>query len=62
MGVQVAAGADDPKTGMTLDELAAFVQQAMRLDVPGDSPVVVNIGFRSQIQKIGTKQKERRPG
>ncbi|WP_453974545.1 hypothetical protein [Brevibacterium pityocampae] len=47
---------------MTLDELAAFVQQAMRLDVPGDSPVVVNIGFRSQIQKIGTRQKERRPG
>lgn len=42
--------AGDPQAGMTLDELAAFVQQAMRYEMPGTEVVRVGIGWRSQIQ------------
>jgi hypothetical protein len=48
-------GARDKKQGMTLEELASFVQQALRMDVPGDTPVKVTNGFRQQIQKLEVK-------
>lgn len=36
--------AADPKTGITLDEMAAFVQEAMREEVAGDAVVYVDGG------------------
>lgn len=35
----VKADAADAKRGMTLDELAAFAQETMRAEVPGDTIV-----------------------
>ncbi|HEY3683444.1 MAG TPA: hypothetical protein VGL93_10415 [Streptosporangiaceae bacterium] len=32
----------DKRHGLTLDELARFVQDAYRKDIPGDAPVRVN--------------------
>ena len=42
----------DPKQGMTLEELADFVQTAYRLDMDPKALVHVKIGFRSQIQSL----------
>lgn len=50
----VTLTADDPKAGLTLAELAVFVQQAMRLDTPPETPVHVAIGFGAQVQRITT--------
>lgn len=47
-----SAQAQDPKVGMTLGELAAFVQTALRLDLERDTPITVSIGWRTQIQRI----------
>lgn len=49
------AEATDPKAGMTLTELAAFVQTAMRDDAPGDVPVKVIVNFRGGIKKLETR-------
>ena len=46
------AEADDRKLGMTLDELAAFVQAAMRLGLPGDARITVSIGWSQQVESI----------
>lgn len=37
----VSVEATDPKTGMTLDEMAAFVQDAMRADIDGATQIKV---------------------
>lgn len=43
----------DDKNGMTLDELASFVQAAMKDGVPGDArPKVVTTGFSARIRKL----------
>ncbi|ARO11702.1 hypothetical protein BMR99_03430 [Propionibacterium freudenreichii] len=42
--------AADPRTGMTLDEMAALVQDAMRADIDGATPIKVTVGFRSQVR------------
>lgn len=52
MSTSVKREATNKKEGMTLDELASFVQQAMKLDIPGDSTVKVVNGFRQQIQTL----------
>jgi len=52
--VRVERKAEDKKAGMTLDELAAFVQEAMRHDVPGDTRITALAGFRAQLQAVGT--------
>ena len=46
----VSVEAIDPKAGMTLDEMAGLVQDAMRADIDGATPVKVTVGFRSQIR------------
>lgn len=46
------AAADDPKRGMTLDELARFVQQAMRDGIDGTATVKVVVTWRSGIKRI----------
>lgn len=51
----VAAVAEDDKTGMTLDELAAFVQEAMRAEVPGDARVHVRVNFKGGIKRLETR-------
>ncbi|MBT2213512.1 hypothetical protein [Actinomadura sp. NEAU-AAG7] len=48
----VKAAAEDRRHGMTLDELAAFVQEAMREEIPGDATVTVIATWRSTIRKV----------
>jgi len=47
--------AADPKTGMTLDELAVFVQEAMRAGIAGDTPVKAVVSMRGGIKKLETR-------
>jgi hypothetical protein len=42
----------DKGSHLTLDEVAAWVQDAMRSGASGDSPVVVRAGFSGKLQKI----------
>jgi len=51
----VTAVAEDGKQGMTLDELAAFVQAAMRAEVPGGTRVQVRVNFTGGIKKLETR-------
>ncbi|GAA0969886.1 hypothetical protein GCM10009555_017800 [Acrocarpospora macrocephala] len=53
--VEVEADATDPKRGMTLDEMAAFVQEAMRAEVPGDTPVKIRVNWSSGIKRLEIK-------
>jgi len=41
---------------MTLDELGAFVQLAMLMDLPGDTKISAKVGWRQQLQSVATKQ------
>ena len=50
------AWADDPKQGMTLDEMAAFVQQAMRAEIPGDTVVKAQVTMRGTIKRLETRR------
>lgn len=50
--------ATDPKTGMTLDEMAALVQDAMRADIDGATPIKATVGFHSQV-RIAKIEEER---
>lgn len=47
----------NPRHGLTLDEAAALIQEAMRADIPGDTPVLVRTGWHQQIQRasIGSR-------
>jgi hypothetical protein len=51
----VQAEAADPKLGMTLDELAAYVQEALRAEVPGDARIHVRVNFKGGIRRVETK-------
>lgn len=51
----VKAEAADPKHGMTLDELAAFVQKALREDVPGHTTVKIVATWRGTIKRTEVK-------
>lgn len=51
----VKAEAADTKRGMTLDELAAFVQAAHRAEIPGDAVVKVVVNLRSGIKRAEAK-------
>ena len=46
------AQADDRKIGITLDELAAFVQASTQLGLPGDARITVDIGWSGQVESI----------
>lgn len=48
--------ADDPKDGMTLEELAAFVQWAMRSNTPMNSKVECTANWRGGIRKLEVPQ------
>jgi hypothetical protein len=47
--------AEDQKQGMTLDELAAFVQNALRHDIPGGTRMHVRVNVRGGIKRIETR-------
>lgn len=49
---KVTADAADTRKGMTLDELAAFVQEAMRAEIDGDTVLKQTANWRSGIKKI----------
>lgn len=51
----VKAEAADPKHGMTLDELAAFVQEAMRAEIPGTTVVRATATWRASIKRAEVK-------
>lgn len=51
----IRAEAADPKAGMTLLELAAFVQAAMRDDAADDVPLKVVVNLRGGIKKLETR-------
>lgn len=53
--ITTGAVADDQKQGMTLDELAAFVQNALRQEIPGDARIRVTAGFKGGIKRIETR-------
>jgi len=53
--IQISAEADDPKAGMTLDELAEFVEQARQHDIPGATHLHVRVNMRGGIKRIETK-------
>lgn len=55
--VNVGASTDDKKEGLTLGELASFVQSAMRADMKPTTRIRVNVGVRSQIIRIYTENK-----
>lgn len=46
--------ATDVKAGMTLDEIAQFVEQARALGVPGDTHVKAESGLKMQLRKLKT--------
>jgi len=46
----VSVEANDPKTGMTLDEMAGLIQDAMRADIDGSTPIKATVGFRAQVR------------
>lgn len=48
----VTADAANPKGGMTLDELAAFVQEAMRAGFDGSTGIRVRTGYVGQIRHL----------
>ncbi|MFG2001716.1 hypothetical protein ACGFNU_21450 [Spirillospora sp. NPDC048911] len=49
------AEAADPKHGMTLDELAAFVEEARGAEIPGTTIVKATATWRSSIKKLEVK-------
>jgi hypothetical protein len=51
----IRAEASDPKAGMTLTELAAFVQEAMRAEVPGEARIWVRVNFTGGIKRMETR-------
>jgi hypothetical protein len=51
----VQADAVDPKTGMTLDELATYVQEALRADVPGEARIQARVNMRGGIKRLETR-------
>jgi hypothetical protein len=53
--ITTGAVADDQKAGMMLDELAAFVQEAMRAGIPGDTIVKARVTMRGTIKSLETK-------
>lgn len=53
--VKISHKAEDTTHGMTLDELAAFVQEAMREEVPGDTVVKITSTWRQSIKKISVQ-------
>lgn len=51
----VKAEAADPKLGMTLDELASYVEEARRAEVPGSAHVYVRVNLKGGIKRAETK-------
>ena len=44
--------AADPKRGMTLDEVAAFVQEAMRQEIPGETIIRQTTTWKQSIKRL----------
>jgi hypothetical protein len=53
--IRIEEPAVDLKAGMTLDELAAFVQQAMRAEIPGSTGIKALVNMRGGIKKLETR-------
>jgi hypothetical protein len=57
MGRQLGVFAQDERVGMTLDELASFVQLAMREDMPGTAVLRVQLGWGQQVKWLKVEEK-----
>ena len=53
--VHLASQAADDKTGMTLNELCAFVELVTDAGVPGDSVLQARVGFGGQVRELKTR-------
>src|SRR5690606_8961172 len=51
---RIEGSAADQKAGMTLDELAAIVQEAMRAGLPGDTRLRAWVNMRGGIKRLET--------
>jgi hypothetical protein len=51
----VKAEAIDPKAGMTLDELAAYIAECQEAEVPGNVRVRVRVNVRGGIKAVETR-------
>jgi hypothetical protein len=47
--------ATNPKAGLTLDELAVFVNEARHDGIPGDTIIKVRVNFKGGIRRVETK-------
>ncbi|MFJ4026044.1 hypothetical protein ACIPWF_00690 [Paenarthrobacter sp. NPDC089989] len=52
--IQVTRDAENPKAGVTLAELGQFIQEADRAGIDPRTPVLVRVGFGSQIKQLKT--------
>lgn len=59
MNVGISVAAKDRKTGMTLDELSSLVTKAIRLGVPGDSPIHGDLGWGQQVRTLDVRPEKR---
>ncbi len=48
----VSHDATDRKHGMTLDEMAAFVQEAMRQEIPGETIVKATATWKQSVKRL----------
>lgn len=48
-------GEQADKKGMTLDELASWIQDAMRLGIPGDARPTATVKIGGRIKRIEVK-------
>lgn len=51
----VKVDAIDAKAGMSLNELAVFVNEARHENIPGDTPIKVRVNVRGGIKRVETK-------
>lgn len=52
MIISHATQAEDPKRGITLDELGRFVQLCHTLEMAGDTRILVTVGWSRQVRRI----------
>jgi hypothetical protein len=58
MKTTISQDADDPKSGMTLAELRAFVERTERLGLPGGAVIKGRADMRGRIRTLGVEAGE----
>lgn len=50
--IEITRTADDPKAGMTLADLKAFLAELDRAGISDEAPIKASVGMKLQLQKI----------